>query len=384
MPDLTLPRSSMRPALAAAAAAASSAASPAAPPGTELSKRSRPRSPPGAAPPAGAACGAGAREAAEAPAAGPELPPPPEPPREGRRRRLNVTSSLSSPRFSPLGSPLDGPLLFAQSPVLVPRSPADVDAADWWTPQLLPQDSPLRFALDELRRYMQDWERAETDDVREGFWHRKSGKAVLSVVICRSKDDGASVAYRGMNAEVSLPAGSLCAERAAIGRAASSFERASDILVVATADPQDKLNPLWPCEVCQSWLAKLRTQNPEISVLAVESISSRRVRCSGERQAKAPASARAAYQYAAAGPVEGPRGSGGGHSRDAVGLERYSLCRWLVGVHAQRSPAHTEGSPHAVHALAGRRPLRRGPRGRVQVDARRLRVPTAAGPAQPI
>jgi len=79
------------------------------------------------------------------------------------------------------------------------------------------------------------------------------------------------VAHRGMNTEVSLPSGSLCAERAAIGRAASNFHHASDIVVVATVDPDNKLNPLWPCEVCQSWLAKLRLRNPDIAVLAVES-----------------------------------------------------------------------------------------------------------------
>jgi len=157
-----------------------------------------------------------------------------------------------------------------------------VDAADWWSLDQLPQVSPRRFALDQLRQYVQDWEQTQKDD----FWHRKSGKVALSVVICRGKEDGAVVAYRGMNTEVSLPAGSLCAERAAIGRAASSFQRASDILVVATADPQGKLNPLWPCEVCQSWLAKLRAQNPDISVMVVESTSCDKfvVRVNGETQ----------------------------------------------------------------------------------------------------
>ena len=44
------------------------------------------------------------------------------------------------------------------------------------------------------------------------------------------------VPHRGTNTEVSLPAGPLCAEFASIGRAAYSLERASDILVVATAE----------------------------------------------------------------------------------------------------------------------------------------------------
>jgi len=67
-----------------------------------------------------------------------------------------------------------------------------------------------------------------------------------------------------------LPCGSLCAERAAIARAASEGYAAADIVAVAALDPDDKLNPLWPCEVCQSWLAKLRKE-ADISVLAFTS-----------------------------------------------------------------------------------------------------------------
>jgi len=81
------------------------------------------------------------------------------------------------------------------------------------------------------------------------------------------------VAHRGMNTEVSLPSGSLCAERAAIGRAASHFHRASDIVAVATVDADDKINPLWPCEVCKSWLVKLRSQSRDIAVIAVQSLA---------------------------------------------------------------------------------------------------------------
>ncbi|CAK0864175.1 unnamed protein product [Prorocentrum cordatum] len=236
------------------------------------------------------------------------LPPPPPQPHEAKRRRLSATSSLPlwpSTRWA--GRPLrssapGGPRCCS------PGAQPDVDAADWWSLDQLPQVSPGRFALEQLRQYIQDWERAKKDD----FWQRKSGKVALSVVVCRGMEDGALVAYRGMNTEVSLPAGSLCSERAAIGRAASSFQRASDILVAATADPQERLNPLWPCEVCQSWLAKLRAQNPDISVLAVESISPvRQVRCPGERRDAAPTSGVAASECGAR-PVAEPRGLGGG------------------------------------------------------------------------
>merc|ERR1719440_197922 len=121
------------------------------------------------------------------------------------------------------------------------------------------------------------------------FWSRKSGKTVLSVVVCRNPDappGNQLVVHRGMNTEVSLAAGSLCAERSAISRAATDFHSASDILAIATIDPEDKINPLWPCEVCQSWLAKLRPQSPEIAVIAVTSRSCETfaVRVNGEYQ----------------------------------------------------------------------------------------------------
>jgi len=154
------------------------------------------------------------------------------------------------------------------SPALYPRSPTDIDEADWWSLEQLEKGSPHRYALEELQRYIVDWAAA----LRDEYWHRKSGKPVLSVVVCKGRD-GSLVAHRGMNTEVSLPSGSLCAERAAIGRAASNFHRASDIVAVATVDPDNKLNPLWPCEVCQSWLVKLRSQSPDIAVIAVESLA---------------------------------------------------------------------------------------------------------------
>merc|ERR1719191_2375174 len=76
-----------------------------------------------------------------------------------------------------------------------------------------------------------------------------------------------------MNTEVNLASGSLCAERSAISRAATDFFGASSIASIATMDPDDTINPLWPCEVCQSWLAKLRAQNPSLGVAAVNSLN---------------------------------------------------------------------------------------------------------------
>jgi len=161
-------------------------------------------------------------------------------------------------------------------PPLTPASPAwsirssEMDPPDWWTMDLLDDHDDkhihVRIALKELKQYFDEYLSASKDK----FWCRKSGKTVLSVVICR-EEDSSLVALRGMNTEVSLPAGSLCAERSAISRAATDFHSSSSIVAVATVDPDDTLNPLWPCEVCQSWLSKLRRQSPEIAVIAITS-----------------------------------------------------------------------------------------------------------------
>lgn len=148
------------------------------------------------------------------------------------------------------------------------RSRTTPELFDFWRLEDSPRGSAVRFAVEQLRGYYEDWSLA----TRDNFWQRKSHKAVIAVVICRS-DDGRLSSHRGMNTEVSLPSGSLCAERTGIARAASDFLAAHQIEAVAVLDPEDKINPLWPCEVCQSWLVKLRDENSAIEVVAVESSS---------------------------------------------------------------------------------------------------------------
>jgi cytidine deaminase len=53
------------------------------------------------------------------------------------------------------------------------------------------------------------------------FWLRKTHKPVLAVLLVQT-DDGPPVLYRGTNMEVSMPTGSLCAERNVIGTALAS------------------------------------------------------------------------------------------------------------------------------------------------------------------
>jgi len=51
------------------------------------------------------------------------------------------------------------------------------------------------------------------------FWHRKSRKVVLSVLLVLKEGETQPRLYAGTNMEVSMPTGSLCAERNAIGSA---------------------------------------------------------------------------------------------------------------------------------------------------------------------
>ena len=55
----------------------------------------------------------------------------------------------------------------------------------------------------------------------EPFFHRKSGRVVLSVL--HVENEGQAQFIRGINSEVSLPTGSICAERSAIGNARALF-----------------------------------------------------------------------------------------------------------------------------------------------------------------
>lgn len=199
-------------------------------------------------------------------------------------RELRKTSSCSTPShitgMTPTSLSMASPAWSFQG---------EPDLPDWWTRESLEKDeekhSSIAVALEALQQYFQEY--SGKADAVDPFWKRKSGKSVLSVVICR-RNDGVPgfVAHRGMNTEVCLAAGSLCAERSAISRAATDFHSAADIVTIATMDPEDKMNPLWPCEVCQSWLSKLRPQSPEISVIAVGSLSfqSFAVRVNGENQ----------------------------------------------------------------------------------------------------
>ena len=73
----------------------------------------------------------------------------------------------------------------------------------------------------------------------ETFWLRKSKQPVLAVLLVQ-KQVGKFVLYRGTNMEVSMPTGSLCAERNAIGNALANDPglKREDLLMVAVLSIQ--------------------------------------------------------------------------------------------------------------------------------------------------
>ena len=92
----------------------------------------------------------------------------------------------------------------------------------------------------------------------------------MCVCVCvppQRKPDGSPTYWRGMNVEVSMPTGTLCAERNAIGTALSMYPqalredfRAVAVLSLSDAAPEN-LNPLPPCGVCSEWLEKITEAN---------------------------------------------------------------------------------------------------------------------------
>ena len=135
----------------------------------------------------------------------------------------------------------------------------------------------------------------------EKFWLRKSRKIVLSVVLVEATP-GKYETFKGVNMEVSLPTGALCAERNALGNALTVLptlqrNQIRIVTVVALYIPtpvdvehssnsttlvtdslssislEDNLNPIWPCGVCSEWLRKITVHNSEFRVVSFKDAS---------------------------------------------------------------------------------------------------------------
>ncbi|CEG35555.1 uncharacterized protein PHALS_11430 [Plasmopara halstedii] len=87
-------------------------------------------------------------------------------------------------------------------------------------------DAMTQMIVNEMQQFRDQFLEAEGQGEVAGFWLRKSRKPVLAVLLIEKPaiDGGRPtiVMQRGMNCEVSMPTGSLCAERNAIGSALAS------------------------------------------------------------------------------------------------------------------------------------------------------------------
>lgn len=121
------------------------------------------------------------------------------------------------------------------------------------------QDPAYQVAV-RLKRFLQ----RVADAPLEADFHRLSGRVVLAVVMLR-RQDGTYEFYEGVNTEVAIQTGSLCAERAAIAAARADIPNLArfEICAIGTiyapltkSEPEPSKNPSWPCGVCMEWIKK--------------------------------------------------------------------------------------------------------------------------------
>jgi len=144
-----------------------------------------------------------------------------------------------------------------------------------------------RFTISAMQNWKHDFvnvkEKRESKE-HSTFFYRKGNKEVLAVVTVRNNKEDSStqpyIAIRGVNLEVSLPTGSLCAERNAIGSALANnpILQREDILCVAVLSLCKTLGAtLGPCGACQEWLKKVSEVNPDLTVLTFEDTNCNKV-----------------------------------------------------------------------------------------------------------
>ena len=112
--------------------------------------------------------------------------------------------------------------------------------------------------LDELIEYSKEVGESEINE--KTYWIRKSKKLIIAV-LCINWNNKLQF-IRGINIEVSLPAGSLCAERNAISSCFTTYlnVKPDHLLCMSVAEfdlEKKQLLPIQPCYVCQSWLHKI-------------------------------------------------------------------------------------------------------------------------------
>ena len=116
----------------------------------------------------------------------------------------------------------------------------------------------VTMVVNEMKAFRKDFISTLKDGGRSdlrSFWLRKTKKPVLAVLLVK-KTDGQYILYRGTNMEVSMPTGSLCAERNVIGTALASDPglKREDLIMVAVLSvqmPREILPPPGP-PICRS------------------------------------------------------------------------------------------------------------------------------------
>lgn len=132
----------------------------------------------------------------------------------------------------------------------------------------LPEGDHIKQLVDRMKAYFFEYQHAH----RDRYWHRKSGHVVLAVLGIRHR--GRLCFVKGVNSEISLPSGSICAERAAISAALSEHLSLSrrDFFGIAVLSLSN-LNPIRPCGVCKEWIKKIEAGAPTFTVVTFTSIS---------------------------------------------------------------------------------------------------------------
>eukprot|EP00405_Crypthecodinium_cohnii_P015873 CAMPEP_0206454518 /NCGR_PEP_ID=MMETSP0324_2-20121206/21183_1 /ASSEMBLY_ACC=CAM_ASM_000836 /TAXON_ID=2866 /ORGANISM="Crypthecodinium cohnii, Strain Seligo" /LENGTH=342 /DNA_ID=CAMNT_0053925003 /DNA_START=206 /DNA_END=1234 /DNA_ORIENTATION=+ len=140
----------------------------------------------------------------------------------------------------------------------------------WYLDEINP-DSEMGALVREMKTYSEGFLKGQNVDE---FFHRKSERVVLALL--HVEFEGKSYFFRGMNTEVSLPTGSLCAERAAISYARSTIptierKHMKGVAVlevpIRPEAPKELNNPLPPCGACREWLDKIAEVSEEFYVL---------------------------------------------------------------------------------------------------------------------
>lgn len=143
------------------------------------------------------------------------------------------------------------------------------------------RSNDINFQMEKFSKEILQMKEA-TPSTFDDWYHRKSGSIVLSVCQWRDESKTASdnednnefVYTRGINVEVSLITGSICAERVAISQAHTlhpelkGYKNLTSVAVLeisTDAEDSEGKNPLFPCAVCQIWLEKLAS--PDIRVI---------------------------------------------------------------------------------------------------------------------